>query len=386
MRTDPDLTDVPEHLAAVLPAGADVVAQAPARANLIGEHTDYNDGFVLPAAIELRTVVGGRRADRIRLVADGHPGVAEVDPNSGSGPLTGWGRYVTAVVRALRDDGRTVRGLDGTVVSDVPVGAGLSSSAALEVALVLALLDDPPDAVDLARICRRAENAYVGVGSGIMDPLASAGCRAGTALLIDCRSLVRRPVRVPDGMRLLVIDSGERRELTAGDYDRRRGECVEAARLLGVGSLREATAELVRERRLPEPLASRARHVVTENARALAAVEALEADDRPALRELFAASHASLATDFEVTTPALDALVEIAAGTPGVIAARMTGAGFGGCVVALVESDAAGSARKSIVATYGARADRVGRGWISAAAPGALELVGRGVDRAEDRR
>jgi galactokinase len=380
MRTDPGLPPVPDHLAAALPAGSDVVAQAPARANLIGEHTDYNDGFVLPAALELRTVVAGRRAHGIRLVADRHPGAAEVDPETGIGPIEGWGRYVTAVVGALRDDGRTVRGLDGVVVSDVPVGAGLSSSAALEVALVLALLDDPPDPLDLARICRRAENVHVGVGSGIMDPLASAGCQAGAALLIDCRSLGRRPVPMPDGLRLLVIDSGERRELAVGDYDQRRGECAEAARLLGVGSLREATPDLVREARLPERLAARARHVVTENARTLAAVEALVAEDRSALRDLFAASHRSLATDFAVSTPGLDALVETAMATPGVVAARMTGGGFGGSIVALVDTDAADAALARILAGYGARTDRSVQGWVSGAAPGALQLAGRATE------
>jgi galactokinase len=381
MRTDHGLPDVPDHLAAGLPAGSDVVAQAPARANLIGEHTDYNDGFVLPAALELRTVVGGTRADRIRLVADGHSGVAEVDPSTGNGPTRGWGRYVMAVVRALLEDGRAVRGLDGVVVSDVPVGAGLSSSAALEVALVLALLDHPPDPLDLARICRRAENVHVGVGSGIMDPLASGSCQAGAALLIDCRSLERRPVPVPDGIRLLVVDSGERRELTAGDYDRRRAECAEAAGQLGVPSLRDATPELVREARLPEPLASRARHVVTENERTLAAAAALAADDRGQLRDLLAESHASLAGDFRVTTPAMDALVGIASATPGVVAARMTGAGFGGCIVALVETGAADAALARILSVYRSRTGRTGRGWITSASAGALELARRAGER-----
>jgi galactokinase len=379
VHANPLLDPVPDHLVSELPADADVVAQAPARANLIGEHTDYNDGFVLPAAIHLRTVVGGRRADTIRLRAIGHQDVALVSPSSGDGPTEGWGRYVVAVVRALLDDGRAVLGLDGVVASDIPAGAGLSSSAALEVALVLALLDEPPDPVDLARICRRAENAYVGVGSGIMDPLASAGCTAGSAMLIDCRSLDRRPVAVPDGLALLIVDGGERRELASGAYDRRRAECAEAARLLGVTSLRDATVAQLGRAALPEPLASRARHVVSENARTLAAVEALEADDRSALGELFAASHQSLARDFAVTTPALDALVEVALATPGVVASRMTGAGFGGCTVGLVERDEAESARTRILAEYAALTGRQARGWISAASPGALSLAPRSV-------
>ena len=376
MRPDPGPQPVPEHLTA-LPAGAEVAAQAPARANLIGEHTDYNDGFVLPAALDLRTVVAGRRSDTIRLRSDGHPHEAVVDPRTGHGPADGWGRYVTAVVRALLDDGRQVRGLEGLIVSDVPVGAGLSSSAALEVALVLALLEEPPELPDIARICRLAENAYVGVGSGVMDPLASAGCIAGAAMLIDCRSLERRSVSVPEGLALLVVDGAEPRELASGAYDRRRAECAEAARLLGVASLRDVTAGVVERAGLPEPLASRARHVVTENARTLAAAESLAADDRAALGELFAASHASLARDFGVTTPGLDALVELAAATPGVVASRMTGGGFGGCIVALVEADATATALARIIEEYGARTGRRARGWISRAAPGALALAGQ---------
>ena len=370
------LDSVPGHLAEGLPSGAEVISQAPARANLIGEHTDYNEGFVLPAALELRTAIGGRRADEVRLRAIGQEGSVVVNPRTGDGPAEGWGRYVTAVVRALLDDGRRVLGLDGVIVSDIPIGAGLSSSAALEVALVLALIDEPADALDLARICRRAENAHVGVGSGIMDPLASAGCEAGAAMLVDCRSLELRAVAVPDGLTLLVIHGGERRELASGEYDRRRGECDRAAALLGVESLRDATPEHVERGSLPEPLAARARHVVTENARTLMAVKALQADDRTALGELFSASHASLARDFEVTTPALDTLVEVAVATPGVVASRMTGGGFGGCTVSLVETDEAAAALTAIGAEYESRTGRPARGWISPPAAGALALAG----------
>ena len=374
--TDSTFDSLPDTLARLLPRDADVVAQAPARANLIGEHTDYNDGFVLPVALELRTVVGGYRSQMIRLTSVGRDGDTIVDPRTGDGPMTGWGRYVTAVVRSLLDDGRQLGGLEGVVASDVPVGAGLSSSAALEVALVLALTDPAPELTDIARICRRAENEYVGVGSGIMDPLAAAGSVARAAMLIDCRSLERRTVPIPGGLAILVVDSGERRELASGAYDRRRAECAEAARLLGRASLRDATPALVERGRLPGRLEARARHVVTENVRTLATAEALAADDRVALRQLFAASHASLVRDFEVTTQEVDELVAVAARTPGIVASRMTGGGFGGCTVSLVDADAAPAALHRIVAEYGERTGRQARGWISRAASGALDLAG----------
>jgi galactokinase len=367
---------LPSHLARLLPADAQVVSQAPGRANLIGEHTDYNEGLVLPAALELRVVIGGRRAKRIRLRSAARGTTVEVDPESGDGPARGWGRYVGAVVRSLRDAHVAVRGIDGVVASDVPLGTGLSSSAALEVAVALAIADEPIGAVELARICRHAENRYVGVQSGIMDPLVSAAGVAGAALLIDCRSLAIRPVALPGDLCLMVIDSGERRELRSAGYNDRRRECEEAARLLGVRSLRDVSPDDVARAGLPEPIASRARHVVTENERVTATAAALEADDRGRIGELFAASHASLATDFAVSTPALDALVEIAAGTAGVVAARMTGGGFGGCTVNLVQADAAESALRDIANAYERRTGARARGWISRPSAGALSASG----------
>ncbi len=363
-----------ERLAAALPADGRVFGRAPARANLIGEHTDYNDGFVLPVALEMRTLVGGMPHDDLRLRSLEEPGAVYVDLATGAGPTTGWGRYVTAVVRVLREDGLRLRGLDGVVASDVPVGTGLSSSAALEVAVALAILDEPIDAVRLALLCQRAENVHVGVRSGIMDQLASAAARAGHALFIDCRSLAIQHVEMPADLRVVVVDSGQRRELSGGDYNRRRGECEEAARLLGVSSLRDVEDASVVET-LPDPYRARARHVVTENARTLATVEALRTGDRDRLGELFAGSHASLARDFAVSTPELDALVECALAVEGVVAARMTGAGFGGCTVNLVEAAAAGEAAPRIARDYAARTGREPRWWVSAAGAGALELI-----------
>ena len=367
----PVLTD---RLAAALPPNAELLSRAPGRANLIGEHTDYNEGFVLPVALELRTEVGGVVADRVRLRSLDEPGSVEVDVTDGTGPTDGWGRYVTAVVRVLLEDGRRLRGVEGVIASDVPVGTGLSSSAAIEVAVALAVLDEQVDAVELAKLCQRAENVHVGVRSGIMDQLASTAATAGHALFIDCRSLEVDHVPVPDGLRILVVDSGQRRELTGGDYNRRRDECEEAARLLGVRSLRDVSDPGAVEA-LPDPFRARARHVVTENARALATADALRRDDRAALAELFAASHASLARDFAVSTPELDTLVEVARATPGVVASRMTGAGFGGCTVTLVEAEAADRCSATIVAEYELRTRRTGRSWVSAPAAGAIALL-----------
>lgn len=210
-----------------------------------------------------------------------------------------------------------------------------------------------------------------------MDPLVSAGAAAGSALLIDCRSLETVPVPVADGLRILVVDSGQRRELTAGDYNRRRAECEAAAAALGVRSLRDVAVADLGAARLPAVLARRARHVVTENRRVHEAREALARDDRRALGALFAASHRSLAGDFAVSTPELDALVQIATATPGIVASRLTGAGFGGCTVSLVETDAAEAAGRQILAAYERRTGRRARFWVSRAAPGALALSRR---------
>ena len=352
-----------------------VLARAPGRANLIGEHTDYNDGFVLPVALELETVLRGRGTPGvIRLTSDAYAGTVVIDPATGDGPMDGWGRHATAVVRALRDRGRSVRGITAHVASDVPAGTGLSSSAAFEVALALTLSPEPMDAVELARLCQRAENDHVGVRSGIMDPLVSAAAEAGSALFIDCRSLETERVQVPDALRILVVDSGQRRELTAGDYNRRREQCEAAATALGVPALRDATLAELHSALLPEPLGRRARHVISENARVREAREALRHDDRRALGRLFAESHRSLAEDFDVSTPELDALVDVARATPGIVASRMTGAGFGGCTVSLVEADAAASAGSRIVAEYARRTGRTARWWVSRAGAGALSL------------
>jgi galactokinase len=279
------------------------------------------------------------------------------------------------VVRAIRDAGLEMAGFEGVLASDVPRGAGLSSSAALEVGLAMVLLPRPPAPAVLAPICRRAENVYVGVQSGIMDQLSSAAGVAGSALLIDCRTLDVRRVSVPDDLAVLVVDSGVRRSLTDGRYNEVRRDLDEAAWRLGVAALRDVDgtqlAEAERSGALSGSVLARARHVVGENRRTLDAAAALEAGRLDEVAALFAASHRSLAADLRVSSQELDALVEIAGRTPGVVASRMTGAGFGGCTVNLVRAAAATRASAAILAAYRERTGREGRAWISRPGDGA---------------
>jgi galactokinase len=337
--------------------GDAAIVRAPGRVNLIGDHTDYNDGYVLPAAIGLETWIALRpRSDgRIRVASEQVGGTASYliadlapaqDRRTGEGH---WADYVAGTAWSLREAGLPVAGFDGLVDSTIPVGAGLSSSAALELASAIALLprDSLVNAGALAAMAQRAEREYVGVDCGIMDQFASAAGHEGKALLLDCRSLETRHVPLPAGIGVVVCDTGTRRELRNSAYNTRRAECARAVALLaevlpGLGSLRDLTPEdLGRFRnRLPEVVARRAEHVVGENLRVTAAVAALRAGDLDELGLLFARSHASLRDLYEVGAPALDAMVDLARSVPGVVAARMTGAGFGGCTVNLVRDDA----------------------------------------------
>src|SRR5919106_6585390 len=235
--------------------------RAPGRANLIGEHTDYNGGFVLPVALEMDTCVAGRpTAERVlRLRSLDEPGDVVVDLDTGAGPDEGWGRYAAGVVRAARDEGQGLRGFEGIVASDVPIGAGLSSSAALEVAIAHAVLQEHPGDLAVARMCRRAENVYCGAQSGIMDQLTATAAVADHALLIDCLDETFDAVVVPYDLTVLVIDSAVRRKLADSWYNERRAECSRAAAALGVETLRDAHLEDIEG--LGEPERSRARHV-----------------------------------------------------------------------------------------------------------------------------
>ena len=311
-------------------------AQAPGRVNLIGDHTDYTGGYALPMAVDRYTVVElTRGGDAVELRSDVEADVAVVpiDTVDPSDVAPGWARYVAGVVAVVRP----TAGGRGTVTTTLPVGAGLSSSAALEVAVALALgFQGPP--LELALACQRAEHLASGVPSGVMDQLASAAGVADHALLIDCQSYEVTPVPLPEGVEIVVLDSGQARTLVGSPYAERRADCEAAAAI--VGPLRQASVADV-ERIADDRLRRRARHVVTENARVLAFADALGAGDLDGAGTLMVESHHSLRDDFDVSTPALDALVEKLLGQPGVHGARLTGAGFGGCVVALADAGSA---------------------------------------------
>ena len=327
----------------------DGVWVAPGRANLMGEHTDYNDGFVLPFALsQATTAAAARRTDgRLLLSSRQEPGgVVEIALDGlAPGTVTGWGAYPAGVAWALRSAGYQVPGACIAIDSDVPAGAGLSSSAALEVALCLALLalttdGAPADRLGLARLCSRVENDWVGARTGLLDQLASLYGEPDTALLIDFRTLelVPVPLRLYGGWRLVTLDSGERHTNARSGYNERRAECAAACELLGVASLREASPGAVDG--LPEPLRRRASHVLGENARVRETVAALRAEDLPAVGRLLNASHASLRDLFEVSSTAVERAVEelLAAGAAG---ARIMGGGFGGHVLGLLAPEAA---------------------------------------------
>jgi galactokinase len=309
--------------------------RAPGRVNLIGDHTDYNEGFVLPVAIDLECVVRSTPRDDDVLRIAWRDGDHRSD------------RYAAGVAEVLNRLGRARVGIDAEVASTVPIGSGLSSSAALEVALALALCDAAGFELapaELALACQQAEREATSVPCGIMDQLASIAGRADCALLIDCRSLTVEPIPLPADLAIVVVHSGLPRALADSAYAERRAACERVAARLGVGALRDATFDQVRD----DP---RARHVVSENARVLAAAAALRAGDVQALGPLLRASHASLRDDFDVSTPELDALV-VALEQEGAIGARLTGAGFGGCVVALAARDDAAAVGDRAAASY----------------------------------
>ena len=325
-----------------------LVTRAPGRVNLIGEHTDYNDGFVLPCAISKQTMVAVRpRGDAIvNIVAGDLDGAStSFSLSTAIHPDTNapWSNYVRGMASLLQAEGLAFPGVDMAILGDMPQGAGLSSSAALENAagLAFATLAGQPDfdRTRLAQIGQRTEHEFAGCKCGIMDQLVSARAQAGSALLIDCRSLEAQPVVIPDGVAVLIVHSGISRGLVDGEYNARRAQCEAAAAHFGVAALRDL-ATLPDQGALDDVAWRRARHVITENTRTLAAADALQRGDLALLGRLMAESHASMRDDFEITLPAIDQLVSILADTIGDAGgARMTGGGFGGAVVALVAAD-----------------------------------------------
>jgi len=363
-------------------------AQAPGRVNLIGEHTDYNDGFVLPCAIDHHTLIAARpRADReVRVLAcDALPAVDRFSLDAPIAPREDapWADYVRGMVRALQDAGHALRGVELVIAGNVPQGAGLSSSASLEVAvgrLLQALCGlDGLTPTGLARLAQQAENEFVGCNCGIMDQLISARGQAGHALLIDCRSLQAQPVPLPPGLAVMIVHSRVRRGLVDSAYNQRRVQCEVAARHFGVAALRDLDlATLQAGAAGLDPLAlRRARHVVSENLRTQQAAQALAENDLARLGQLMVASHASMRDDFEITTPAIDRLVEIlqaAIGEQG--GARMTGGGFGGCVVALLPESRVAAARAAVASEYRSPEGEPGTVYVCQAAAGATAWAG----------
>ncbi len=365
----------------------DLVTRSPGRVNLIGEHTDYNEGWVLPAALNLATwVAAGPRTDgrlhtvAARLGAEDDAPLADLRPREGPP----WTRYVRGVAILLQEAGCPLPGANLFIDGDLPLSGGLSSSASLElgVAVTLATLAGcPVDRRALALLSQRAEHESVGVQCGIMDQLAVACGVAGHALLIDCRSYDIEPVPIPAGLRILVLDSAVPRTLAGSAYNRRRAECEEALKQLRklypeARALRDVTPEMLREAEQRGLLAGiplkRARHVVDEDARVLESAVLLRAGDGAAFGRLMYASHTSLRDDYEVSGPELDALVEISRQTPGILGARLTGAGFGGAAVALAEAEQAEQALTAIVERYRAQTGRPGQGWVCRAQEGVV--------------
>lgn len=339
--------------------------RAPGRVNLIGEHTDYNDGFVLPAAIARYTQVTiAPRVDRKLLIhSESFFDDVECDLDDSRPIASGhWSDYVRGVALMLERADYRLSGAHLSISGDVPIGAGLGSSAALEVAVGYALLDNSGhdiDRLELAKLCRQAENEFVGIRCGIMDQFIACLGRAAHALMLDCRSLEHRRLRLPAGIRLVICNTMIRHELATGEYNNRRSECEEGVRHFAAlrseaGALRDVTMDDLERygRDLPETIFKRCRHVITENARVERAAAALEQNDLHAFGELMAASHRSLRDDYEVSCAELDAMVDIATRAEGVYGARMTGGGFGGCTINLVRSDCVDRFKETVTRSY----------------------------------
>ena len=377
------------------------IVRAPGTVNLIGDQTDFNEGFVLSAAIELETWIAFRRRrdGRVRVASRTSRAPASfwiddltpVPESRATGPATGaatdisprpspiWSDYVAATAWSLREAALAVRGFDGFVDTTIPAGAVFSPAAALELASAVALLRDGATAAPaLAALAQRAERDYLGLNSGIVDQFTSAAGHEGKALLLDCRSLDARYLPLPFGIRLVICDTGSDGKVSLAAYEARRAECARAVALLaeripGLCSMRDLDAAALRRHRavLPGRTARRVEHVIAENGRVAATAAALEAGDLDALGLIFAESHASLRDRYEISTPALDAMVEVAAAIPGVVAARMSGDGRGSCTVNLVLADAVPALEAAVTREYGRRTGLTGRVYSVALVNGA---------------
>jgi galactokinase len=362
--------------------------RAPGRVNLIGEHTDYNDGFVLPAAIDFSTAVTiSPRDDRIIKASSSNFSeriTFDLDEPSPK-PRRHWSDYVRGVAVTLEQAGYRLRGAELQIDSNVPIGAGLSSSAAIEVATGYALLQQSGfdiGGVELARLCQRAENNFVGMRCGIMDQFVACHGQKDRALLLDCRSLEYRPVPLPQKFRLVICNTMIKHELAAGEYNKRRAECEAGLQLLasardGVSALRDVTLPQLESTRpeMLEVVYNRCRHVVSENVRVQEAVAALERGDIAEMGRLMGESHRSLRDDYQVSCDELDLMVQLAADLPGVMGARMTGGGFGGCTINLVADEAIEEFERQIKRNYEIKTGIAPEVYVCTAADGVKEIT-----------
>jgi galactokinase len=350
--------------------GSPRIYQAPGRVNLIGEHTDYNDGFVMPAAIgfQTRVAIAPRSDGKIVVHSENYSDQAEFDlDHLPAKPAGHWSDYVVGVVKMLVQAGNQLGGANLLVDGNVPRGAGLSSSASIEVAVGYALLDLPDRASDqtkidqtqLALLCQKAENEFVGARCGIMDQFVSSHGERGKALLLDCRSLEYRQLPVPDGVALAVCNTMVKHSIAQGEYNQRRAECEAGVRglskhLPNARALRDVTLEALEAygQELPDVVVRRCRHVIRENARVVQAAAVLETGDLPAFGKLMRESYRSLRDDFEVSCAELDLMVELAEQVEGVYGTRMTGGGFGGCTITLVRADCVEAFRQMVQQGY----------------------------------
>jgi galactokinase len=373
--------------------GTASIYRAPGRVNLIGEHTDYNDGFVLPAAIEFYCWAAiAPRHDRKLVIHSEKFNESVEEAIDSLSPLAKkhWANYPLGVAWTLRQAGKPLTGANIYLAGEVPLGAGLSSSASVEVATGFALLSLSGGNIDrkeLALLCQKAENEFVGAHVGIMDQFVSCYGRALNALLLDCRSLEHQFVRLPADVQLVICNTMVKHELASGEYNARRAECEEGVRILRIvlpqiRALRDVTLSQLDEHQqiLPPKVIARCRHVITENARVLSAVEAFHRGDSKALGPLMQESHRSLRDDYEVSSKELDLMVEIATVQPGLIGARMTGGGFGGCTINLVEAAAVADFKRKVAAEYSSRTGLTPEIYVSPASEGAQQM-----DLAEDK-
>jgi galactokinase len=362
------------------------VYRAPGRVNLIGEHTDYNDGFVMPAAIEFYVWIAiAPRSDRkLLLHSTNFSETVEIDLQNGVAPRNHWSDYVSGVAVMLERAGHHLQGANLLIRGDVPIGSGLSSSAAIEMASGLALLENSGLIVhrlELAKICRRAENDFVGARVGIMDQFISGCGQAGHALMLDCRSLEYLSLPLPGDLSLVICNTMVKHDLASGEYNTRRAECEEGVRLLacslpGIRALRDVSlGELeAHAGTLSEIIYKRCRHVISEDARVTKAAASLEQGDLEAFGALMAESHRSLRDDYEVSCTELDLMVEFAAQQQGVYGARMTGGGFGGCTINLVRTAAVNNFQSRVGDSYEKSTGLAPQIFVSPAAEGAGEV------------